>query len=710
MKSINDPNEGYESISDLMTLQDQIDAFQKLIFAHIPQSSHSECRISALVPLVQESYGIYKFITSMLRAMHTTLGDDEVLQPLRSRYDMQHYRLTKFYYECSQLRYLTSLITVPKLPQDPPNLLSEDDERPALPSRPTKEIEKPPSPSRAAAIDPEPISDFWKEQKSREQDAYAEEQRRRQQEWEAQERQRQEEDRRAQMEFERQQQMMAEQQRQQMEQLQRQQMQQQQDQTFNDLQQQLLNARHQYAQDQSMLEQYDRRMKELETQLQQAHNNFSQQSQSKDDQIKALQEQINTWRSKYESLAKLYSQLRADHIELLQKFKSANLKAASAQEAIDHRERLQRELKQKNLDLANMIRERDRALHDKDSATGGQKEEIEKLKRELRLALDKAENIERGKGSELSSLLNRHNREMADLEETLRAKNRQLDEIRSQLRDGSGDMESQLRQKDDELIATQSAMDQCLMELNELRMKAELEDETNVEQVGLVMQHNLSKINALVDAVLQSGVQRVDDAIYELESSMIAGNQNASGSYVLSQIEKAAQNTMEFSTAFRDFIAEGNNAEHTDVVRTVNAFSGSIADVLSNTKGLTRFASDDRKGDQLISAARKSAQSTIKFFRDLQSFRLAGQDGEQTQNLILHHTRDVQLDLNNLSKLADAFAPKSKITNQQGDLGEVVDRELTNAAAAIDAAAERLNKMMNKSREGYSTYELSVHE
>src|ERR1700761_7399705 len=132
----------YETISDLMTLQDQIDSFQKLIFAHIPPSSHSECRISALVPLVQQSYGIYKFITSMLRAMHTTLGDEEVLQPLRGRYDMQHYRLVKFYYECSQLRYLTSLITVPKLPQEPPNLLSEDETAPRLPERPKQEIER----------------------------------------------------------------------------------------------------------------------------------------------------------------------------------------------------------------------------------------------------------------------------------------------------------------------------------------------------------------------------------------------------------------------------------------------------------------------------------------------------------------------------------------------------------------------------------------
>lgn len=62
----------YETISDLMTLQDLIDAFQKSIFANFRSGSNNECRISALVPLVQESYGIYKFITSMLRAMHTS--------------------------------------------------------------------------------------------------------------------------------------------------------------------------------------------------------------------------------------------------------------------------------------------------------------------------------------------------------------------------------------------------------------------------------------------------------------------------------------------------------------------------------------------------------------------------------------------------------------------------------------------------------------
>ena len=63
-------HQSYETISDLMGLQDQIDSFQRMIFAHFRNSASHECRISALVPLVKESWGIYRFITSMLRAMH----------------------------------------------------------------------------------------------------------------------------------------------------------------------------------------------------------------------------------------------------------------------------------------------------------------------------------------------------------------------------------------------------------------------------------------------------------------------------------------------------------------------------------------------------------------------------------------------------------------------------------------------------------------
>lgn len=645
--------------------------------------------------------------------MREALGDDEALQPLRDRYDQQHYRLTKFYYECSNLRYLTSLITIPKLPQDPPNVFADDDEeRPALPARP-RDVPEPvtamSTPPRAASIEAEPINEFWRDEQRRN-DEYEQEQRRLQEQWEAAQRQQQEEAMNAQRAFEQQQAQLMEQQRLAQEQLLRDQYQQQTQGRMAELERENMNARSQYERDQLMLEQYDRRMKALEGELQQLHANIGQQNALKDDQIRALQEQINTWRTKYEALAKLYSQLRQEHLDLLNKFKGVQLKAASAQEAIDKRERLERELKTKNLELADMIRERDRAMHDKDRLSGGHKDELEKLRRELRMMTDKADNADRSKGAELSSLLSRHNREIADLEEALRNKTRQLDDIHMKYGEGDSDLQRQLREKEEELEITRAGMDQALIELEELRSgQGEVDQAVNGEMDNLLLD-SLKKINDIIDSVLQSGVQRVDDALYELDSSMQAGNQSASGAYTLSTIEKASSTAMDFSTAFNNFIADGPSATHAEIIKSVNSFSGAIADVLSNTKGLTRFASDDKKADQMIAAARQCAQSTVNFFRSLQSFRLDGLDETQKTDVVINNNSDVQINLQKLSKIADAFAPKTKLANATGDLGDLVDREMTNAAKAIDAATARLSKLMNKNRDGYSTYELKIHE
>ena len=47
----------------------------------------------------------------------TGANDIEPLEPLRQRYNMQHHSLRKFYYECSNPKYLAGLTNVPKLGQ-----------------------------------------------------------------------------------------------------------------------------------------------------------------------------------------------------------------------------------------------------------------------------------------------------------------------------------------------------------------------------------------------------------------------------------------------------------------------------------------------------------------------------------------------------------------------------------------------------------------
>ena len=102
--------------------------------------------------------------------------------------------------------------------------------------------------------------------------------------------------------------------------------------------------------------------------------NINSQMMSKDELIKQLQDQVTLWRNKYEALAKLYSQLRTEHLDMLAKFKQFQLKANSAQEAIDRMERMERDVKAKNLELADMIRERDRARFDLDRQKANHKE------------------------------------------------------------------------------------------------------------------------------------------------------------------------------------------------------------------------------------------------------------------------------------------------------------------------------------------------
>lgn len=161
-------------------------------------------------------------------------------------------------------------------------------------------------------------------------------------------------------------------------------------------------------------------MKALEGELNSISLNVNSQLSTKDDLLKQLQEQINLWRSKYEALAKLYSQLRTEHLDMLSKFKQLQLKANSAQEAVDRMERMERDLKAKNIELADMLRERDRARFDIDRQKSSHKEEIDRLRRELNFANERAEDASRSKSSEVSTVLSKFNRQISELEDSLR--------------------------------------------------------------------------------------------------------------------------------------------------------------------------------------------------------------------------------------------------------------------------------------------------
>ncbi|WVW85567.1 hypothetical protein I302_107605 [Kwoniella bestiolae CBS 10118] len=614
-----------------------------LIFAHFRGSANNECRISALVPLVKESFGIYKFITSMLRAMHRS----ESLSHENHADD-----------------------------QEPPNLI-DNGTAPELPERPPAEK------VQAREESPRPSSPVATQGEIDEQRRMLEEYERKQaalvSQRESEQRRQEEDKRRQEAEYAEQQRLQQERERQAQEQLLRDQMSQQYNQQqqgqYGQLQQEMLAMRGQYERDQMLLEQYDRRVKSLESELGLIGANVGAQMSAKDELIAQLQKQIEVWKNKYEALAKLYSQLRGEHLDLLNKSKGFQLKAGSAQEAIDKMERMERDVKTKNLELADMIRERDRARYDLDRMKSSHREELDRLKRDLSFANERAEDASRHKSTEVSGVMAKYNRQLTELEDSLRSKQMQIDELLHKIDAKDGEISRVVEEKEQELMIMQEGMDSTLKELSDLRLK-------------------------------------VDDAIYELESPMQTGNTTATPEYTLSMIEKAMTNATEFASTFNLYLGRKSGGGHVDVIKAANELAQALSETLVSSKGITRFAETDDASDKLVKVAKEAGDSGYRFFLNLQSFRLLA--GGKSEEAALRNNAETRGALSKLSDNVEKFIPKAKastLSKANGDIGDIVSQEMQNAAKAIEQATERLQALMARPKGSkYTSLDVQVHD
>lgn len=126
LKRVKDPNEGFETTSDLINLLEKIDSLQKLIFTSFKLGSSNEINISALAPLVEESHALYQFLVSFLTAMHKTVPTaEQALSPLRIRFNSVHTALYYFYKNSKTIRYLVSIVDIPTLSKAPPEFIEK---------------------------------------------------------------------------------------------------------------------------------------------------------------------------------------------------------------------------------------------------------------------------------------------------------------------------------------------------------------------------------------------------------------------------------------------------------------------------------------------------------------------------------------------------------------------------------------------------------
>lgn len=172
-------------------------------------------------------------------------------------------------------------------------------------------------------------------------------------------------------------------------------------------------------------------------------------------------------------------------------------------------------------------------------------------------------------------------------------------------------------------------------------------------------------------------------------------------------------NTNEFAATFTLYIGQEPGGEHVEVIKGANEFAQALAEVLVNAKGITRLTINDDASDKLVGVAKAAGDVALRFFLNLQSYKLELVPLNQRKEIALRNNVEARSALSKLSEVVDALVPKNKggaLAKANGDIGDIVEQEMLGAARAIEAATQRLKEMMTRPRDRFNAVDLQVHD
>ncbi|KAG5462291.1 MAG: I/LWEQ domain-containing protein, partial [Olpidium bornovanus] len=275
--------------------------------------------------------------------------------------------------------------------------------------------------------------------------------------------------------------------------------------------------------------------------------------------------------------------------------------------------------------------------------------------------------------------------------------------------------------KDEEVAILQAGMDQCLQQMADLSLVSGNRDGwgfgLHKDSNESVLQETLNKLLAdmaakssrVLDAAFTSCIKKIDESIYEYESPANQGNVTATPEYTINMVENVTAAGNQFAAALTKYLS--GSSDETEVMVTANDLSEATGKLLHNSKGVSRLVDDDAQLEELLDASKESAEQAINVFRRARSDRMNELPLPERSGAVMRANRELQSTLENVTKLTDRLIRKSaSLTAGAGDIGDVVEREMHNAARVIEEAAARLEALMNKPKDpNLNATELAVH-
>ncbi|XP_043495410.1 huntingtin-interacting protein 1 isoform X1 [Polistes fuscatus] len=124
----NDINIYFQMSVEMFDYMDDILNLQHTVFGSLDMSRSNsmtpcgQCRLAPLIPCIQDASKLYDYCVKILFKLHGALPAD-TLTGHRDRFSKQFQELKGFYNTIKHMQYFKHLITIPSLPENPPNFL-----------------------------------------------------------------------------------------------------------------------------------------------------------------------------------------------------------------------------------------------------------------------------------------------------------------------------------------------------------------------------------------------------------------------------------------------------------------------------------------------------------------------------------------------------------------------------------------------------------
>ncbi|XP_031630264.1 huntingtin-interacting protein 1 isoform X3 [Contarinia nasturtii] len=726
--------EMFDYLDDIIALEAAI--FSSITTFHVnSMTSAGQCRLSPLIPLIQDSSQLYDFLVRIMFKLHSNLPND-VLAGHRDRFRTIFTQLKSFYNQSRNLQYFVNLITVPKLPENAPNFSSQVDFGAYTPpvvvipepepeplvdmSMPTLSL---PSHDDSPQDPPTPTVNF--EQLIRERDELI---------------------LHLQTEVDR---------------------------LGKNLKAAALHKRDEHAQ-------YEETIASLNSELSDAHEQLTNMRFVKEElELKAQsvektqveEEKLKASEEKFQKLKVMYAQIRDEHVKLLRQHGDVSKQLAGqtkvASDATKERDDLRIQLEETLYKQSKLEESVQQSSNDVKSANDDLQRRIIQLENENSALSAKYDDLNANKSAEVAELrvlLDQYESELKSLKSwssTISTEKEELDEKHKNIItdnamllakiqelqnsvpelevkcDNLAEKEQQLREAIEELEGAKAELitkqnelvkerDNLLTRCEEFtqtiyeydvekitmagkmeEMQNKLEDEYNekLSQTNNTI-HTLeealknsrisgdARIRALVETCIKSSEKMVTRAAAETDVAVAAGT----SAYFMLFSEELMELLNELSMAHSNYVSD--SYKNVEALARKSILMGHLmATVYIQGNNICKTSANIELGERIMDEIKKWNSTSLELFSSLMSTH----ESKEVQNRI----DEVKKRLEQISTMIHEL---SKQSESGEDIGEIIERELSGMDKAIEEAASRIEEMLSKSKASDSGIKLEVNE